>query len=71
MKSTWHALPSEARWYCEVTFAKEGEDIDHNSGYSASLKKPDLDTVWDMVPEGYTIIEYSVHMTPDRLGAAI
>lgn len=45
MKSTWHALPSEARWYCEVTFAKEGEDIDHNSGYSASLKKPDLDTV--------------------------
>lgn len=68
MKSTWHAHPSEARWYCEVIFAKEGEDVDYNYGYSAAREEPDHDSVWDLVPSGYIIVEYSVHMTPDHQG---
>lgn len=63
MKSTWHARPSEAHWYAEVVFGKPGEDNDYNYGYSASVEKPDLDTVWDLVPEGYTIHEYCVIST--------
>jgi hypothetical protein len=56
-------MASQGRWYCEVVFAKEGEDTDYNSGYSASLEEPDPDTVWDLVPEGYTIIECAVIST--------
>lgn len=71
MKSTWHAAPSNARWYCEVIFGKEDNDTDYNSGYSKSVEKPDLDSVWDLVPAGYTIIEYSIHMTPQHEGAVV
>jgi hypothetical protein len=75
MKSTWHAPPSNARWYCEVVFGKDlpggGTETDYNSGYSASVEKPDLDSVWDLVPEGYTILEYDVHMTPQHKGAPV
>lgn len=65
MTSTWHAAPSDAKWYCEVIFGKPGE-TDYNYGYSAAETQPDEDTVWDMVPAGYTILEYTIHMTPDR-----
>lgn len=72
MKSTWHAHPSEARWYCEVIFGKDlpngGTETDYNYGYSAAAQEPDHDSVWDLVPSGYTIVEYSVHMTPDHQG---
>lgn len=71
MKSTWHATPGEANWYVEVIFGKEGEDTDYNSGYSASQEEPDPDTVWDLVPEGYTILECSIHMIPDRSGVKV
>lgn len=71
MKSTWHGVPSKARWYCEVIFAKEGEDTDYNSGYSESVEKPDPDSVWDLVPEGYTLLEVSVHMTPQNEGVTV
>lgn len=71
MKSTWHGIPSKAHWYCEVVFVKEGEDTDWNYGYSEATERPDLDSVWDLVPEGYTIIEYDVHMTPHHEGAPV
>ena len=70
MKSTWHARPSDGKWFCEVVFGKEGE-TDYNSGYSASVEQPDLDSVWDLVPEGYTILECSVHMTPQTEGVSV
>lgn len=71
MKSTWHGVPSKAHWYCEVIFGKENEDTDYNYGYSESVERPDLDTVFDLVPDGYTLIEYSVHMTPRNEGVPV
>lgn len=70
MTSTWHAAPSEANWYCEVTFGKAGE-TDYNYGYSASLEEPGQDTVWDMVPSGYSILEVNISRLPDRTGDTI
>ena len=70
MKSTWHGIPSKSFWYCEVIFGKPG-DTDYNYGYSESEEEPDPDTVWDLVPEGYTLLEFSVTKTPDRAGAVI
>lgn len=74
MKSTWHGEPGKAHWYCEVIFAKEGadgEDTDYNYGYSESVEEPDPDSVWDLVPEGYVILEVSVHMTPQNEGVSV
>lgn len=71
MKSTWHGVPSKSHWYCEVIFGKEDGDTDYNSGYSEAVERPDLDTVFDLVPDGYTLIEYSVHMTPQQEGASV
>jgi hypothetical protein len=71
VKSTWHGLPGKAHWYCEVIFAIEGGDTDYNYGYSESVERPDSDTVFDLVPDGYTLIEYKVHMTPRSEGAPV
>jgi hypothetical protein len=71
VKSTWHAKPAEATYYCEVVFGREDEKTDWNSGYTASPEKPDLDTVWDLVPVGYTLHEYRIHRVCARSGAMI
>lgn len=70
MTSTWHARPSDANWYCEVVFGKPGE-TDYNYGYSAAIEKPGPETVWDMVPSGYSILEVNINPTPDRSGVTI
>ena len=70
MKSTWHGLPSKAHWYCEVVFREPSGETDYNYGYSEAVEEPDPDTVWDLVPEGYTLLESSVTATP-RVEATI
>lgn len=68
MKSTWHGVPSKAHFYCEVIFLAPNGETDYNYGYSESVEEPDHDSVWDLVPAGYTLLECTVHMTPDRSG---
>jgi hypothetical protein len=67
MKSPWHGQPGKAHWYLEVIFTKDGEQ-DYNHGYCESVEKPDPDHVWDLVPEGYTLVEYEVISTPQHSG---
>lgn len=59
MTSTWHARPSDAKWYAEVIFGDDSH-TDYNYGYSSAEEEPDKDTLWDMIPEGQTLIESKI-----------
>lgn len=59
--SGWDAAPSESLWYGEVICEKAGEDTDYWYGYSKEEEPP---AVEKLVPDGWTMLESTLKMTP-------
>jgi hypothetical protein len=59
--NSWTAWSSTAKWSAEVvcSYANDPE-MDHFYGYSDDEYIPDI---WSMVPEGWTMHEYTVKPT--------